>query len=97
MLGKLPQQTFHLLAKTYGPIMLGNAPAIVISTPQAAELFLKIHDAVFASRHRVQSAEYFSYGPRAWFLHSTDHIGATFGNSVTCNLSVPQKLNPLHR
>lgn len=65
MLGKLPHQTFHLVAKTYGAIMsikLGNVPAIVISSPQVAELFLKTHDEVFASRPRVQSAKYFSYG-----------------------------------
>ncbi|KAI4387312.1 hypothetical protein MLD38_005154 [Melastoma candidum] len=43
------------LSRTYGPIMLvhlGNVPMIVVSTPRAAELFLKTHDAIFSSRPR---------------------------------------------
>ncbi|XVE58757.1 hypothetical protein DITRI_Ditri04bG0194800 [Diplodiscus trichospermus] len=68
MLGKLPHQSLHHLAKRYGPIMsiwLGSIPTIVVSSPQAAELFLKTHDLVFASRPKVQASEYLSYGARA--------------------------------
>ncbi|MBA0751602.1 hypothetical protein Gogos_000516, partial [Gossypium gossypioides] len=43
-------------------IRLGNVPTIVVSSPKAAELFLKIHDVVFASRPKLQFADYVSYG-----------------------------------
>lgn len=46
-------------------IMLGKVPTIVVSSPEAAELFLKVHDVVFASRPKVQSAKYFAYGGKA--------------------------------
>ncbi|KHF97324.1 Cytochrome P450 [Gossypium arboreum] len=68
MLGNLPHQSLHYLAKKYGPIMsimLGKVPTIVVSSPEAAELFLKVHDVVFASRPKVQSAKYFAYGGKA--------------------------------
>ncbi|KAJ4826887.1 hypothetical protein Tsubulata_045245, partial [Turnera subulata] len=68
MLGNLPHRALQHLAKRYGPIMsmrLGYVPVIVVSSPQAAELFLKTHDAIFASRPTVQSSLYLSYGAKA--------------------------------
>lgn len=37
-------------------------PTVVVSSPQVAELFLKTHDAVFASRPKIQVPEVLSYG-----------------------------------
>ncbi|XWS50710.1 hypothetical protein CRYUN_Cryun12cG0110000 [Craigia yunnanensis] len=67
MLGNLPHQSLHHLAKKYGSVMsirLGYVPTIVVSSPEAAELFLKTHDIIFAGRPKVQASEYMSYGTK---------------------------------
>jgi cytochrome P450 len=64
MLGEFPHRDLHELAKQHGPIMhirLGLVPNIVVSSPQAAELFLKTHDLVFASRPPYEAAKHISY------------------------------------
>lgn len=64
MLGNLPHQALQALAKKYGPIMylrLGLAPAIVVSSPQAAEQFLKTHDLVFANRPPHECSRHMLY------------------------------------
>ncbi|OMP01112.1 Cytochrome P450 [Corchorus capsularis] len=45
-------------------IRLGYVPTIVVSSPQAAELFLKTHDIIFAGRPKVQVSEVVSYGTK---------------------------------
>ncbi|XP_059665349.1 cytochrome P450 71AU50-like [Cornus florida] len=67
MLGKFPHRTLHQLAIKYGPIMytrFGFIPNIVVSSPQAAELFLKTHDHVFATRPSIQAVKYATYDQR---------------------------------
>ncbi|PSS08394.1 Cytochrome P450 CYP736A12 like [Actinidia chinensis var. chinensis] len=67
MLGHLPHRSLQNLAKKYGPIMsmkLGSKPAIIVSSPEAAELFLKTHDILFASRPKIQASDIISYGSR---------------------------------
>ncbi|KAK1592093.1 hypothetical protein Q3G72_019396 [Acer saccharum] len=64
LLGKYPHRDLHKLAQKYGSIMhlrLGLKPSIVVSSPQAAELFLRTHDLVFASRPPVEASKYISY------------------------------------
>ncbi|XP_062116946.1 cytochrome P450 CYP736A12-like [Humulus lupulus] len=67
MLTTLPHRGLQKLAKKYGPIMslrLGNVLTVVVSSPEAAELFLKTNDSVFASRPKLQATEYMWYGTK---------------------------------
>ena len=63
-LGSNPHRDLHELAQKYGPVMylrLGFVPAIIVSSPQAAELFLKTHDLVFAGRPPHEAAKYMAW------------------------------------
>ncbi|XP_031110034.1 cytochrome P450 CYP736A12-like [Ipomoea triloba] len=67
LLGKNPHHDLSKLAKQYGPIMhlrLGFVDTIVASSPHAAQLFLKTHDLVFASRPPIEAAKYISYNQK---------------------------------
>lgn len=71
MLGKLPHRTLFKLSQKYGPIMslhLGSIPTIVVSSPAAAELFLKTNDAIFANRPKSQAADHLWYGTKTMVL-----------------------------
>ncbi|MED6219881.1 hypothetical protein PIB30_039902 [Stylosanthes scabra] len=64
LFGKHPNRSLETLATKYGPIMslkLGQIPAVVVSSPEIAQLFLKTHDIVFANRPKVQLAEIIPY------------------------------------
>ncbi|KAK9714079.1 hypothetical protein RND81_06G070600 [Saponaria officinalis] len=67
MLGPLPHRSLAKLAQKYGPIMslkLGLVQTIVVSSPEAAELFLKQHDTIFASRPATEVATHMFYGAK---------------------------------
>ncbi|KAL0424406.1 UNVERIFIED_CONTAM: cytochrome [Sesamum radiatum] len=67
MLGKNPHQDLQRIAKEYGPIMymqFGLIPNIIVSSPEATQLFLKTYDLVFASRPPHQAAKYLSWDQR---------------------------------
>ncbi|XP_015889028.2 trimethyltridecatetraene synthase [Ziziphus jujuba] len=53
LLGPLPHHSLHKLSQKYGPIMqlsFGSVPVVVASSSEAAKLFLKTYDHVFANR-----------------------------------------------
>lgn len=73
MFEKLPHRTLFKLSQKYGPIMslrLGSVPTIVVSSPAAAELFLKTNDAIFANRPKSQAANQLWYGTKAMVLRA---------------------------
>ncbi|XP_074349609.1 cytochrome P450 CYP736A12-like isoform X2 [Apium graveolens] len=43
-------------------LRMGSVPAIVVSSPEAAQLFLKTHDSVFAVRPQMEAVTHMSYG-----------------------------------
>ncbi|GFS32393.1 cytochrome P450, family 71, subfamily B, polypeptide 17 [Actinidia rufa] len=45
-------------------LRLGFVPTIVVSSPKAAEMFLKTHNTVFASRPKSQGSQYLAYGTK---------------------------------
>lgn len=67
LLSKNPHQDLHRLARKHGPIMytrFGSVPTVVVSSPAAAELFLKTHDLIFANRPHHEAAYYLAYQQR---------------------------------
>lgn len=67
LIGKLPHRDLHNLSQRYGSIMhmkLGLVHTIIVSSPHAAELFLKTHDRVFASRPLIHTSKIISYGQK---------------------------------
>ncbi|PIA63580.1 hypothetical protein AQUCO_00201136v1 [Aquilegia coerulea] len=67
LLGDLPHQTMRKLSQKYGPIMklqIGNVPVVVVSTVEAAELFLKTNDKIISSKPTAQVSKYMSYGSK---------------------------------
>ncbi|KAL6576025.1 hypothetical protein OROHE_000496 [Orobanche hederae] len=64
LLGKNVHQDLHHLAQKHGPVMFlrfGLVPTVVVSSPAGAELVLKTHDLVFASRPSHLSSKHLSY------------------------------------
>ena len=67
LLSKNPHQDLQKLAEKHGPIMsmrFGFVPNIIVSSPQAAEQFLKTYDLNFAGRPSLEASKYISYGQK---------------------------------
>ncbi|KAF3594089.1 hypothetical protein DY000_02027716 [Brassica cretica] len=64
-LAGLPHRCFHHLSIKYGPVVLlhlGSVPTVVISSSEAAEQVLKLHDLVCCSRPKTVATGKLSYG-----------------------------------
>ncbi|XP_073150345.1 cytochrome P450 71AU50-like [Henckelia pumila] len=67
LIGKNPHQDLNRLSQKHGPIMyirFGSVPTYVLSSPAGAELILKTHDAVFASRPPHEASKYICHEQR---------------------------------
>uniref|UniRef100_A0A1W7HBS3 Cytochrome P450 n=1 Tax=Scoparia dulcis TaxID=107240 RepID=A0A1W7HBS3_SCODU len=64
LLGSVPHESLHILSQKYGGLIqlkFGNFPVVAVSSPKMAELVLKTHDDVFASRPATAAGKYLSY------------------------------------
>ncbi|KAL6284205.1 hypothetical protein ACE6H2_015134 [Prunus campanulata] len=96
LLGEFPNKDLHRLAQTYGDIMymrLGLMPTIVVSSPKAAELFLKTHDLAFASRPPHEGAKHISFGQRSLSFAEYGPYWRDTRKMCTLELLSNQKIN----
>ncbi|KAK7314529.1 hypothetical protein VNO77_33055 [Canavalia gladiata] len=95
LLGNLPHRTLQSWAKKYGPIMslrLGQVPFVVVSTPEAAERFLKTHEMAFASRPKREAFKYLSYGYKGMIFAEYGAYWRQMRKVCTLQLLSPSKV-----
>ncbi|KAG6525147.1 trimethyltridecatetraene synthase-like [Zingiber officinale] len=75
LIGPLPHQSLHALAKKHGPLMylrLGSRPTVVGSSAAAARFFFKTHDLSFSDRPNTVVGKYTAY-------NSSDIVWSSYG------------------
>ncbi|XP_012568449.1 cytochrome P450 CYP736A12-like [Cicer arietinum] len=95
LLGTLPHRSLHSLSIKYGPIMslqLGQVPTIIVSSSKAAELFLKTHDIVFASRPKIQASKLISYDSKGLAFSEYGPYWRSVRKLCTLKLLSPSKV-----
>ncbi|KAJ0553466.1 putative 5-epiaristolochene 1,3-dihydroxylase [Helianthus annuus] len=96
LLGSLPHRSLHKLSQKYGPIMsvrLGSVQFVIVSSPDAAKLFLGTHDIVFASRPQIQAAKYLSYDNKGMTFSEYGPYWRSVRKFCTMELLSATKLN----
>lgn len=72
---------------------LGLMPTVVVSSPQAAEQFLKTHDLIFASRPAIEASNYISYGHKSLAFSPYGSYWRTVRKMCTLELLSMAKIN----
>ncbi|KAI3735626.1 hypothetical protein L6452_15133 [Arctium lappa] len=96
LLGNLPHRSLHKLSQKYGSIMsirLGSVNAVIVSSPNAAKLFLGTHDAIFASRPKVQLSKYLYHGNKGILLSEYGEYWRNIRKFCIMELLSPVKIN----
>ncbi|KVI04939.1 hypothetical protein Ccrd_016737 [Cynara cardunculus var. scolymus] len=96
LLGNLPHRALHKLSRKYGSIMsirLGSINAVIVSSPDAAKLFLGTHDAIFASRPEVQLSKYLYHGNKGILLSEYGEYWRNIRKFCVTELLSPVKIN----
>ena len=96
LLSKLIHRDLHHLSQRYGPIMymqLGRVDAIVVSSPRAAELFLKTHELDFPSRPLTKTSDQISYGRKGIIFAQYDSHWRNMRKMCTLELFSFLKIN----
>lgn len=96
LLRKNPHQDLQKLAKKHGPIMymkFGMIPHIIVSSPQAAEQFLKTYDLIFASRPPHEAVKYIAYGQTNLSFAPYGHYWRNMRKMCTLELLSNLKIN----
>ncbi|XP_042023386.1 cytochrome P450 71AU50-like [Salvia splendens] len=95
LLSKNPHRDLHHLARKHGPIMhtrFGSIPTIVVSSPSAAELFLKTHDLIFANRPHHEAAFHLGYEQRNVVFGRYGHYWRNMRKLCVLELLSPLKI-----
>ncbi|XP_019182603.1 PREDICTED: cytochrome P450 CYP736A12-like [Ipomoea nil] len=98
LLGKTPHQDLHKLAKKHGPIMYmrwGFVPAIIVSSPEIAEVALKTCDHVFADRPYHEASMYIAYGQRNFIFSKYGSYWRNVRKMCTLQLLSSHKINSM--
>ena len=96
ILGKFPHRDFHRLSQKYGAIMhikLGLVNTIVVSSSEAAELFLKTHDLDFANHPPNDAFKHISFGQSSMVVAKDGPYVRSVRKMCTQKLLNSHKLN----
>ncbi|XP_072995800.1 indole-2-monooxygenase-like [Typha latifolia] len=66
-IGAVPHRSLYSLSKKHGPLMLlhlGQIPTLVVSSPEMAQVVLRTHDHIFASRPPLKGSNILHYGAK---------------------------------
>ncbi|VFQ61974.1 unnamed protein product [Cuscuta campestris] len=91
-----PHRDFHKLSQIHGPVMhlrFGSVDNIVVSSPGAAERFLKTHDLNFATRPPMEMIKHLTYGQKDLVFGQYGELWREMRKLFTVQLLTSHKIN----